>query len=190
LLTMFRERIAASLWQNATMFSRFIISTIGIGLAVGLLMPVAQPSSQPPTAAKPVASAKAPSPPPTVGVATAGRIIERAADGHFYVEAEVNGRPVRFLVDTGASAVVLTMADAQRVGLPFAVNDFAVIARGASGDVRGQRLRIGSVAIGDQKAFDVDGAVVAEGLDISLLGQSFLTHLGSVVIDRDRMTLQ
>lgn len=171
------------------MFSRFIIGTIGIGVVVGLLMPVAPSPAPLPTDAKSAANAIVTSP-PKAEAATNGHSIERAADGHFYVDADVNGRPVRFLVDTGASAVVLTMADAQRIGLPFAANEFAVIARGASGDVRGQRLRIGSVAIGEHKAFDVEGAVVAEGLDISLLGQSFLTHLGSVVIDRDRMTLR
>lgn len=171
------------------MFSRFIIGTIGIGIVVGLVMPVAPPRLTPKvgtmtlSSPTPSATRKAPD-------TSGGRIIERAPDGHFYVEAAVNGQPVRFLVDTGASAVVLTMADAQRAGLPFAAHEFSVIARGASGDVQGQRLRIGSVAIGAQQAFDVEGAVVAEGLDVSLLGQSFLTRLGSVVIDHDRMTLR
>jgi aspartyl protease family protein len=171
------------------MFSRFIIGTIGIGIAVGLVMPAAPPRSTP-KAGRVTVSSATPSPTRKAPEASGGRIIERAPDGHFYVEAAVNGQPVRFLVDTGASAVVLTMADAQRAGLPFAAHEFSVIARGASGDVQGQRLRIGSVAIGAQQAFDVEGAVVAEGLDVSLLGQSFLSRLGSVVIDRDRMTLR
>ena len=89
-----------------------------------------------------------------------------------------------------ASSVVLTMADAQHVGLPFSPEHFRPIARGASGDVRGQLVKIGRVAIGRKEAYDVDGAVVDAGLDVSLLGQSFLSHIGTVVIDGDKMVLR
>lgn len=173
------------------MFSRFIIGALGIGLLVGLIMPGSQPVGQPATVAAAVPEGRdLTSSRPTPAMGHGEHMIERASDGHFYVEAQVNGRPVRFLVDTGASAVVLTMADAQRTGLPFSLQDFSVIARGASGDVRGQRIRLGSVAVGDQMAYDVDGAVVAEGLDVSLLGQSYLSRLRSVEIDGNRMTLR
>ena len=165
------------------MFAKFIIGTIAVGVAVGLMVPApsTSPSVQPVVAvAKPVTA-----PEPAID-----KVIERSDDGHFYVDAEVNGQLVHFLIDTGASSVVLTMADAQHVGLPFSPGQFRVIARGASGDVSGQILKIGRVAIGRKEAFDVDGAVVADGLDVSLLGQSFLSRIGTLVIDGDKMVLR
>jgi aspartyl protease family protein len=165
------------------MFARFVIGTIVLGIAVGLMMPA---PSTPPAAAPPPLAAKA----VAKTEPALDQVIERSDDGHFYVNAEVNGQLVRFLVDTGASSVVLTMADAKHVGLPFSEGQFSVIARGASGDVSGQVMKIGRVAIGRKEAFDVSGAVVAEGLDVSLLGQSFLSRIGTLVIDGDRMILR
>ena len=52
--------------------------------------------------------------------------ISKASDGHYWAEAEVNGERVRFLVDTGASAVALTLADAQRLGIAFEPSDQVV----------------------------------------------------------------
>jgi aspartyl protease family protein len=150
---------------------------------VGLMVP----SPSPPPAAAPLPlAAKA----VAKSASAVDKVIERSDDGHFYVDAEVNGQLVHFLVDTGASSVVLTMADAKHVGLPFSEGQFSVIARGASGDVSGQIMKIGRVAIGRKEAFDVQGAVVAEGLDVSLLGQSFLSRIGTVVIDGDKMVLR
>lgn len=165
------------------MFSRFIIGTVVVGVMVGLMAPSPSP---PPAAAPPPLAAKAVAKP----APALDKVIERSDDGHFYVDAEVNGQLVHFLVDTGASSVVLTMADAKHVGLPFSEAQFSVIARGASGDVSGQIMKIGRVAIGRKEAFDVQGAVVAEGLDVSLLGQSFLSRIGTLVIDGDRMILR
>jgi aspartyl protease family protein len=165
------------------MFTKFIIGTIAVGIAVGLMVP--GPSAPPPV--QPVTALAKPAPPAESSV---DKVIHRAGDGHFYVDAEVNGQIVHFLVDTGASSVVLTMADAKHVGLPFSSEQFTVIARGASGDVSGQIMKIGRVAIGRKEAFDVEGAVVADGLDVSLLGQSFLSRIGTLVIDGDKMVLR
>jgi aspartyl protease family protein len=165
------------------MFSRFIIGTVVLGVMVGLMAPSPSP---PPAAAPPPLAAKA----VANSAPAVDKVIKRSDDGHFYVDAEVNGQLVHFLVDTGASSVVLTMADAKHVGLPFSEGQFSVIARGASGDVSGQIMKIGRVAIGRKEAFDVEGAVVAEGLDVSLLGQSFLSRIGTLVIDGDKMVLR
>jgi aspartyl protease family protein len=164
------------------MFTKFIIATIGVGIAVGLMIPA--PSTPP---VQPVVEVAKPVPTSEPAI---DKVIERSDDGHFYVDAEVNGQLVHFLVDTGASSVALTMADAKHVGLPFSPSQFNVIARGASGDVSGQILKIGRVAIGRKEAFDVEGMVVADGLDVSLLGQSFLSRIGTLVIDGDKMTLR
>ena len=173
------------------MFGKFIIFTIGFGIAVGLMVPNASsPPASPlksPAPAQPQVAAITPSARPEPNVE---KVISRSDDGHFYVDAEVNGQLVHFRIDTGASSVVLRMSDAQHVGLPFSQGEFQVIARGASGDVRGQIVKIGRVAIGHKEAFDVEGAVVDEGLDVSLLGQSFLSRIGTLVIDGDTMRLR
>ena len=64
---------------------------------------------------------------PAAGNGFASREISRAPDGHFYLDAQVNGAQVHFLVDTGASMVALTAADAQRAGiaLPSGARDGA-----------------------------------------------------------------
>lgn len=115
--------------------------------------------------------------------------IDRAPDGHFYTDAEVNGIPVHFLIDTGSSGVALTRGDAQRVGLSFSPSEFQVIGSGASGAVRGQIVTLGRVSLHGRSATGVGGAIL-DGGETSLLGQSFLSQLGSVEIHGDRMTLR
>ena len=185
MLTLSAQPIAALRRYAVNMFGKFIIFTIGFGIVVGLMVPSA--SSPPTSPAQPQVAAVTSSARPEPNVE---KVITRSDDGHFYVDAEVNGQLVHFLIDTGASSVVLRMSDAQHVGLPFSQGEFQVIARGASGDVRGQIVKIGRVAIGHKEAFDVEGAVVDEGLDVSLLGQSFLSRIGTLVIDGDKMVLR
>jgi aspartyl protease family protein len=115
--------------------------------------------------------------------------LELMPDRHFYTNAMVNGQPVRFVVDTGASTVALTEADAQRIGIPFSTAEFQVIGTGASGPVRGKLLDFESVSIDGKDVRAVHGAVL-EGLDVSLLGQTYLSRIGSVQMSGDSMTLR
>ncbi|HEX8444437.1 MAG TPA: TIGR02281 family clan AA aspartic protease [Allosphingosinicella sp.] len=115
--------------------------------------------------------------------------LRRESDGHFYVNAEVNGRTVRFVVDTGASSVALTEEDARRIGLPFNPAEFRVIGQGASGDVRGTTVMLSTVSVDGKKVHDVRGAII-QGGSLSLLGQSYLAALTSVNMSRDTMTLR
>jgi len=117
----------------------------------------------------------------------ASRELIRAADGHFYADAMVNGASVHFLIDTGASMVALTPADAQRAGI--ALPSERATARGAGGEIEVTPVVIERIAIGPLEARNVPGAVAAQ-LPISLLGQSFLTQVGRVEISGDRMTLR
>lgn len=116
-------------------------------------------------------------------------ILEKSANGHFYVDAEVNGQLVNFVVDTGATLVALTVEDARRIGIPFSEGEFTVVAQGASGPVRGQVLKLGSITIDGKSATDVGGAVL-QGLPVSLLGQSYLSRISSVQMAGDHMTLR
>ena len=114
--------------------------------------------------------------------------VPRSGDGHFYVHAMVNGQLVRFLVDTGATEIALTAEDAERVGVPFSPKSYQVVGTGASGPVRGQMIRIDSIELGGRQVSNLRGAVL-DGLDVSLLGQSFLTRTGGVEMNADQMII-
>ena len=114
--------------------------------------------------------------------------IRRSPNGHFFVNALVNGQPVHFLVDTGATTVALTVDDARRVGVPFDQASFEVIGQGAAGPVRGQAMHLSSVELDGKERLHVS-AVVIEGGDISLLGQSYLSRLNNVQMRGDEMIL-
>ncbi len=135
-----------------------------------------------PSAGPRVAAATTPS---VSGVAN--QRITRSFDGHFYVTAQVNGVPIRFMIDTGASMVALSADDADRANVPM--DGRVGLARGAGGDVEMTQTRIDSIAVGGLTARAVRGAVVDQ-LDTSLLGQSFLSQLQSVEISGDTMTLR
>ena len=115
--------------------------------------------------------------------------LERQSDGHFYAEAQVNGMPVNFLVDTGASGIALTREDAQRAGIPVSQGMGEVVGSGASGEVRGEFVTLDRINLGIKEARGVNAAVLYGG-DQSLLGQSFLSQFGTVSIEGDRMVLR
>ncbi len=115
--------------------------------------------------------------------------LPRAADGHFYAEASVDGIPLHFLVDTGATLIALTGEDAQALGLSWSDADVGLVAQGASGPVFGLHTRLESVRLGGHEAREVEAMIIPEGLGISLLGQSFLGTVQPVRIESDRMVL-
>ena len=119
-----------------------------------------------------------------------GLTLERASDGHFYANPTINSRELHVLVDTGASVVALTGEDARAIGLDWDDAEIRPIARGASGDVHGVPATIDRMQLGGLEAHDVAAIIVPEGLDITLLGQSFLHQVGRVEISGDAMTLE
>jgi aspartyl protease family protein len=156
---------------------------------IGLLLPSgrhAAATAPPPAAAKPAAAAAPFESAPVMVVETK---LDRMPNGHFYADAAVNGQPVRVVVDTGATTVALTIADAQRIGVPFSQSEFSVVGSGASGPVRGQAVTLDSVAVGGKEVRGVHG-VVLEGLDVSLLGQTYLSRISSVQMSGETMTLR
>lgn len=101
-----------------------------------------------------------------------------AADtrGHFITEGAVNGRAVRFVIDTGATVVALPASDALRLGLDYRKGTVA-LTRTAGGVVPVYRVRLDSVRLGTIEINAVDGVVIEQGLDIALLGMSFLSRV-------------
>lgn len=116
-------------------------------------------------------------------------IIERGAGGQFHLRGRINGQDTEFLVDTGADVVALTVADAERLGIEVAEEDFRPIIRTASGVGKAASVRIDRLELGDDEFADVE-ALVAEGLEVNLLGQSVLRRLGKVELRGDRMVIE
>ena len=114
--------------------------------------------------------------------------VHRSDDGHFYVHAMVNRQLVRFLVDTGATGVVLTKIDADRVGIDVNPDNYEVVGSGASGPVQGEFVDIDSLELDGKRADNLRG-IVADGLEVSLLGQSFLTRY-QVQMNGDEMIIR
>lgn len=115
--------------------------------------------------------------------------LRRAADGHFYAEVLVDSVPTRMMVDTGASVIALTGADAEALGLSWSEDDLRPIARGAGGMVHGFALTLDHVRLGEIELRGVPAVVVPEGLAVSLLGQSFLGRTGRMEVSGEHMLI-
>jgi aspartyl protease family protein len=115
--------------------------------------------------------------------------LERAPGGHFFVNGKVEGNPVRFVIDTGATAVALTIEDARRIGLKFSEDEFAVVGRGAAGDVWGKEFTFKKVSVEGKDVTHVRGAIIKD-LDVSLLGQTYLSRITAVQMNGDSMILR
>ena len=116
-------------------------------------------------------------------------LLERRSNGHFYVDAEVNGELVNFVIDTGASSVALPIDTARRLGIPFSTDEFTVVGTGASGPVRGKIIQLESVSVDGKEVRRIEGAIL-EGLEVPLLGQAYLSRISSVEMSGDHMRLQ
>jgi len=120
-----------------------------------------------------------------------GRIeLPRAPDGHYYLAAEVNGAPVRFVVDTGASDIVLSREDAIAAGLHPDDLNFTGQANTANGIVRIAPVRLDSIAAGGIIDRDVRAVVNSGELRESLLGMGYLERFTSVQITGGTLVLQ
>ncbi len=153
---------------------RLFLFVVAIGVVIGLLLPSSKPT--PAVAAAPGSTKEV--------------VLTRGSTGHFFTRAHVNGKPgVKFIVDTGASMVALTMDDAQKLGIPIDPSKFTIIGEGASGAVRGQRIMLESVDVDGIKVNDVSG-VILESSTLSLLGQSYLGSVDQVSIAGDYLSLK
>ncbi|WP_417270534.1 retropepsin-like aspartic protease family protein [Celeribacter sp.] len=115
--------------------------------------------------------------------------IPRDRSGHYVVTASVNGAPIEFLVDTGASNVVLSAEDAARVGIN--VDDLAFVgqAQTANGTVRTAPVRIDTMELGGIQDDRVKAYVTDGELFGSLLGMEYLQRFEKIEISRDRLIL-
>ncbi|KIN64880.1 putative aspartyl protease [Sulfitobacter noctilucicola] len=127
---------------------------------------------------------------PQMSVSGSNQIsVPRARDGHYYLTAQINDASIRFVVDTGATDMVLTQKDAQRAGID--PDDLAYLGRAntANGEVRTAFVRLDQVALGNVMDRDVP-AVVNEGeMEQSLLGMGYLQRWGRIEITGGELIL-
>ena len=152
-------------------------------LVAGAIMPEADSASS-----EHFAPAPAQSPQAAVGDGQA-LVLRRDGSGQFHVTALVEGQDVRFLVDTGADVVALTIDEAEQLGLQVDPGSFQPMMQTASGVGYGAPVTIDSLEVGGQEFRGVP-AVVVEGLTVNLLGKSVLRQLGKVELSGDRMVIR
>jgi len=117
-------------------------------------------------------------------------VFARANDGHFHVEAMVDGTRINFLVDTGASGIVLSPADARRLGFDPAQLDYSVWTSTANGNGRAAKVNLNSIVIGPIRRTAMQALVNQADMDGSLLGMTFLNSLGSFTVEGDKLVLR
>lgn len=115
----------------------------------------------------------------------------RSLSGSFTVAGEVNGAKVQFVFDTGATAVVLTVEDAQRAGIDVSSLRFSVPVSTANGEAFAAQTRIAELSIGGITRENVTTLVAEQGrLERSLLGMTFLETLSSFTVAKDTLELR
>ncbi|MDP1568216.1 MAG: TIGR02281 family clan AA aspartic protease [Polaromonas sp.] len=117
--------------------------------------------------------------PVSVGAGGGGKgnriVLNAGSGGHFLTAGQINGRAVQFMVDTGATSVAMSAADAERTGIKYKDGQ-PVRMSTANGITQGYRVKLNSVRVGDVEVYDVDAVVSPQPMPYMLLGNSFLTR--------------
>ena len=126
-----------------------------------------------------LSSAPTPTPAPVSSSVSARNVVlTKAPNGHFQVEARVDGRRLEFLVDTGASHIALREREAARLGIYPRPSDYTVRVSTANGVTKAALVQLRSVEVGDILVRDVSAIVHPdEGLSVNLLGMTFLSRV-------------
>jgi aspartyl protease family protein len=116
--------------------------------------------------------------------------VVKSPDGHYWADANVNGRAVRLLVDTGATAVALTADDARNLGFVPENLNYSYTVATANGPARAAAVKLNVVSVGGVQVDDVDAFVIDKGLPTSLLGMSYLGRLTKFEATPDQLVLR
>lgn len=127
----------------------------------------------------------------SIPAANGGEVrLDREADTHFYANVTVNGTDIRMMVDSGASMIALTRADAEAMGINVEALPELGSANTAGGVVPIRPLTLDRVSINGLEVVGVQAAIIDADMSASLLGQSYLSRLQSVRVEGDVMTLR
>lgn len=117
-------------------------------------------------------------------------VITAQRDGHFLLEAEIDGRATRMLVDTGASIVTLRMSDARKAGIEPRDRDFRIPFQTANGEVLGAPAVLPELTIGDVVIRDLSVVILPDDrLSMSLFGVNGLNRFERLESTRDQLIL-
>ena len=116
--------------------------------------------------------------------------VAKGPDGHFWADADVNGKRVHFLVDTGATAVALTPTDAAKLGFRLEDLQYSYQVTTAGGSSHAAAVTLAVVSINGAKLNNVHALVVEDGLDVSLLGMSYLGRLTRFEATRETLRFE
>jgi aspartyl protease family protein len=114
-------------------------------------------------------------------------VLTAGSGGHFFANGSINGKAVRFVVDTGATYVSMGAAEAERLGIDFRRGERGMT-QTANGTMAAYKVMLASVRIGDVQVYNVEALVGQSGMDQILLGNSFLTRF-QMKRENDLMTL-
>ncbi|WP_380051840.1 TIGR02281 family clan AA aspartic protease [Falsihalocynthiibacter sp. SS001] len=117
-------------------------------------------------------------------------VLERQRDGHFYATLLIDGTPIEFLVDTGATDVVLSRSDAERLGIDLDELRFLGVANTANGQVKTARVQLNNLQFEGLETPTLAAYVNDGALDISLLGMGYLRQMDRIEIAGDKMIMQ
>ncbi|VWX62537.1 Aspartyl protease family protein [Burkholderiales bacterium 8X] len=115
-------------------------------------------------------------------------VLPASSGGHFMTPGAINGRAVSFMVDTGATVVAMSAADAQRIGLDYSKGQ-PVQVNTANGVAKGYLVRLNSVRVADVEIFEVEAIVSEQTMPYVLLGNSFINRF-SMRRDADQLVLE
>lgn len=167
--------------------AKLCLKRLSFGFALSLSVMACQPLSDTKiTPTQPQATLEKKKTPKSASVV----VLTKDPNGQFWTQARVNTGSVRFLVDTGASTVALTENDAKKAGIKTRDLEYDLPIRTAGGENYAARITLDRLSVGAITVKDVEAIVVPKGLDISLLGMTYLGELQSVEANRATLTLR